>query len=55
MLPLPGRFFDDELLAQPLREPWSDEPRDNVRRTGGTRGGNDAYRPRRIGLRLRDA
>src|SRR5215475_532602 len=47
--------FDDELLAQPLREPWSDEPRDNVRRTGGTRGGNDAYWPRRISLRPRDA
>src|SRR5262245_43645614 len=27
--------FDDELLAQPLREPWPDEPRDNVGRTGG--------------------
>src|SRR5215472_1387380 len=43
--------FDDELLAQPPREPWSDEPRDNVGRTAGTRGGNDPYWPRRIGLR----
>src|SRR5437899_411721 len=40
--------FDDELLAQPLREPWPDEARDNVGRTAGTRVGNDAYWPRRI-------
>src|SRR5262249_13842024 len=46
--------FDDELLAQPPREPWSDEPRDNVGRTAGTRGGNDPYWPRRITLRPRD-
>src|SRR5438046_3089691 len=43
--------FDDELLAEPLREPWSDEPRDNVGRAAGGRGGNDAYWPRRISLR----
>src|SRR5215813_11712858 len=46
--------FDDELMAQPLREPGSDEPRDNVGRTAGTRGGNDAYWPRRISLRPRE-
>src|SRR5262245_31343177 len=46
--------FDDELLAEPLREPWSDKPRDNVGCTAGTCGGNDAHRARRIGLRPRE-
>src|SRR5262249_52019646 len=47
--------FDDELLAKPLREPRRDEPRENVWRAGGARGGDDAHRPRRVGLRPRDA
>src|SRR6266516_7468652 len=47
--------FYDELLAEPLREPRSDEPRENVGRAGRSRGGDDAHRPRRIGLRPSDA
>src|SRR5262249_20461949 len=29
--------FHNELLAEPLREPWCDEARDNIGRTAGTR------------------
>src|SRR5262245_31499754 len=47
--------FHDELLAEPLREPRSDEPRENVGRAAGARGGDDAHRPRRIGLRPSEA
>ena len=47
--------FYDELLAEPLRKPRSDEPRDNVGRAAGAGGGDDAHRPRRIGLRPCDA
>jgi hypothetical protein len=50
----PWAVFDHELLAQPLREPRRDEPRENVWRASGARGGDDAHRPRRIGLRPRD-
>src|SRR5262245_36070023 len=42
--------FYDELLAEPPREPWSDEPRKNVGQSARGRGGDDAHRPRRIGL-----
>src|SRR5262249_8554312 len=34
----PWAVFYDELLAQPLREPRRDEPRENVWRAGGARG-----------------
>ena len=47
--------FDNELLADPLREPWPDEPRDNIGRAAGSRRGDDAYWPRWIGLRPREA
>src|SRR5262245_56784046 len=47
--------FYDELLAEPPREPRSDEPRKNVRQAARSRGGDNAHRPRRIGLRPRDA
>src|SRR5262249_62054375 len=43
--------FYDELLAEPPREPRSDEPRENVGQSAGGRGGDDAHRPRRIVLR----
>src|SRR5262245_47333036 len=42
--------FYDELLAEPPREPRSDEPRKNVGQSAGGRGGDNAHRPRRIGL-----
>src|SRR5262245_49994997 len=47
--------FYDELLAESPREPWSDEPRKNVGRAARGRGGDDADRPRRIGLRPSEA
>src|SRR5262249_52406487 len=43
--------FYDELLAEAPREPRSDEPRNNVGRAARGCGGDDAHRPRRIGLR----
>src|SRR5262249_21353418 len=46
--------FYDELLAQPPREPRSDETRENVGQSAGGRGGDDAHRPRRIVLRPSD-
>src|SRR5262245_35723836 len=47
--------FYDELLAESPREPWSDEPRKKVGRAARGRGGDDADRPRRIGLRPSEA
>src|SRR5262245_6186758 len=46
--------FYDELLAEPMREPGSDEPRANVGSAAGPRRGNDAHWPRRISLRPSD-
>ena len=40
-------------VAEPVREPGSDEPRGNVGRAAWPRGSDDAHRPRRIGLRPR--
>src|SRR5262249_10638710 len=48
----PCTIFDDELLAEPLREPRSDEPRKNVGRAARSRRGDDTHRPRRIALRV---
>ena len=42
---------DDELLAEPLRQPLTDQARDDVGRAAGGIANNDAHRPRRIGLR----
>src|SRR5262245_42038492 len=50
----PRPIVDYELLAEPPREPWCDEPRENVGRSAGGRGGDDAHRPRRIVLRPSD-
>src|SRR5262249_60388461 len=47
--------FYDELLAEPPREPRSDEPRDNIGQAARSRGGDDANRPRRIDLRPSEA
>ncbi len=43
--------FDDELLAEPLRQPLADQARDDVGRAAGGKADDDAHRPRRIGLR----
>src|SRR5262249_5762061 len=42
-----------ELLAEPLRQPLTDQARDDVGRTGRSERHDDAHRPRRIGLRPR--
>src|SRR5262245_47332795 len=46
--------LNNELLTEPLREPLSYQTRDDVARTAGAIADDDAYRPRRIGLRPRD-
>ena len=47
--------LDDEWLTEPLRQPLSDQARDDVGRAAGGKADDDAHRPRRIGLRPRDA
>ena len=47
--------LDDELLAEPLRQPLADQARDDVVRAAGGKADDDAHRPRRIGLRPCDA
>jgi hypothetical protein len=51
----PRPVVDDELLAQPLRQPLAREARDDVGRDTGREADDDAHRPRRIGLRPRNA
>ena len=46
-----GPVFDDELLAEPLRQRLSNEARDDVGCIAGRKADDDAHRPRRIGLR----
>src|SRR5262249_21190735 len=46
--------LNNELLTEPLRQPLSYQTRDDVARTAGAIADDDAYRPRRIGLRPRD-
>src|SRR5262252_5985543 len=43
--------LDDELLAEPLRQPLSYQACHDVGATGGGKSDDDAHRPRRIGLR----
>src|SRR3954454_2153892 len=43
--------FDDEWLAEPLRQPLTDQPRQDVVRAPGGEADDDAHRLRRIGLR----
>ena len=47
--------LDDEWLPEPLRQPLTDQARDDVGRAAGRKADDDAHRPRRIGLRPRDA
>src|SRR6516162_7947349 len=46
--------LDDELLAEPLRQPFSYQACHDVGATSGGKSDNDAHRSRRIGLRPRD-
>src|SRR5262249_31910474 len=46
-----GRVLDDEWLAEPLRQPLTDETRGDVGATGGGIADNQAHRPRWKGLR----
>src|SRR5262245_44162495 len=43
-------ILHDELLTKPLRQPLSDQAREDVLRTAGGKADHDAHRPRRIGL-----
>ena len=47
--------LNDEWLAEPLRQPLTHQARDDVGRAAGAKPTIDAHRPRRIGLRPRDA
>ena len=47
-------ILDNELLAKTLRQPLSDEARVRVIDAARRKAGNDAHRPRRIGLRSRN-
>src|SRR5712691_10123330 len=40
--------FDNELLAEPLRQPWSDESRGDVGAPTGCKTHDDTHRPRWI-------
>src|SRR5215469_7596667 len=46
---------DDKLLAETLRQPLTDQARRDVTCAARGKADNDAHRPRRIGLRPRDA
>jgi hypothetical protein len=47
--------LNDELLTKARREPLPHEPCDDVRRAAGERADDDVHRPRRVGLRARNA
>src|SRR5262249_56748202 len=49
------RFFNDPLLAEPLRKCLTHEARNDVRRETSSIRDDDTHRPRRIGLRPSDA
>src|SRR5262249_60612735 len=51
----PRRFFDDEWLAEPLRQPLRHHARDGVGIAARGKANNHAHRPRRIGLRTSEA
>ena len=50
-----GLVLDDELLAEPLRQPLRDHARGDVGAAAGREWHDDAHRTRWIGLRHRDA
>jgi len=47
----PGSVFDDELLAELLRQPLTDQARGDVGGAAGGKADNQPHRPGRIGLR----
>jgi len=47
--------LDDERLAEPLREPLADQACSDVGAAPRSKADDDAHRPRRVGLRPRDA
>jgi hypothetical protein len=49
----PGPVFDDELLAEPLGQPLTDQARGDVGGAAGGKTDDQAHRPRRIVLRSR--
>ena len=50
-----GPIIDDELLAEPLRQPFRRQPRHGVGGTAGRKAAQDVHRTRRIGVRARQA
>jgi hypothetical protein len=48
-------ILDNKGIAKPLRQPLPDQARDDVGRTAGGGNDHDPHRPRRIGLRAREA
>src|SRR5262245_34163063 len=53
--PAPSAVLDDKWLAKPVGQPLSEQRRKDVGRTTRCKADNDAHRPRRIGLRPREA
>src|SRR5262249_4819643 len=54
-LPLRARsILDDEWLAETLRQPLTNQAREDVGWTAGRKADHDPHRPRRVGLRPRD-
>src|SRR5262249_60909566 len=53
--PRAGPVLDDKLLAEPFRQPLRDEPCTGVEWAASGIADENAHRPRRIGLRPRDA
>jgi len=47
----PGPVVDDERLAESIRQPLTQQPRDDVGRAAGRKTDDDPHRPRRIDLR----
>src|SRR5262249_13935406 len=55
-LPLRARsILDDEWLAETLRQPLTNQAREDVGWTAGRKADHDPHRPRRVGLRESDA
>jgi hypothetical protein len=50
----PRPVLNDEWLAQPLREPLTDQVREDAGVPASGKADDDAYQPRRIGLRARN-
>src|SRR5262245_5569381 len=50
----PWAVLDDELLTEPLRQPLTDQPCDDVAGAASGKADDNAHRPCRIGLRLRN-